>query len=123
MINSKRKYSSKLKSFAQSNRKFQTFGETKLWSQLRGRRFLDYKFRRQFPFKNFILDFYCEDLKLCIEVDGFSHEGERFEKDLLKDASLKNNSIKVLRFTEFEVVNKIDDVMQTLENFVRGYLD
>lgn len=116
-----RKYQPNLKKFTRENRKKQTYGEVKLWSYLRAGRFLGYKFRRQFPFKNYILDFYCHDLKLAIEIDGSSHEGIRFEKDINKDKTLVVNEIKVLRFTEYDVINKTDDVLQTIENFVNGY--
>ncbi|HEV8659207.1 MAG TPA: DUF559 domain-containing protein, partial [Thermoanaerobaculia bacterium] len=54
-------------------RKAPNRGEARLWSWLRNRRFGDYKFRRQHPIGNYVVDFYCRELKLVIELDGAKH--------------------------------------------------
>ncbi len=120
-MKSKRKYSSKLKHFARENRKSPTFSENKLWNELRGRRLLGFKFRRQFPYKNYILDFYSEELKLCIELDGFSHQDEKFEKDLTRDKVLRVNGINVLRFSEFDVKANLENVLSSIVNYINVF--
>ncbi|MCK5478802.1 MAG: endonuclease domain-containing protein [Methylococcales bacterium] len=58
---------------ARNLRKNQTDAEQVLWFQLRRKRFLNYKFRRQFPIEPYIVDFICLELKLIIELDGSQH--------------------------------------------------
>ena len=63
----------RLRQHAKDMRRAPTRSENRLWSSLRDRRF-GYKFRRQFPIGRYVLDFYCAELKLAIEVDGKHHE-------------------------------------------------
>ena len=77
----------------------ESWGERLMWSWLRERRFADYKFRRQHPIKPHILDFFCSEAKLNIEVDGSQHGLPRnHAADAARDAFLKSEGIKVLRF-------------------------
>lgn len=70
-----------------------------------------YQFRRQRPIDSFIVDFVCLPLKLIIEVDGFSHENEiAYKKDLKRDTKLSEMGFTTLRFSSWEVLNKIVDV-------------
>jgi very-short-patch-repair endonuclease len=86
-------------------------GEKLLWSKLR-RNNLEYKFRRQFGIKNYILDFYCIKLKLAIEVDGISHTDEKvFEKDCERQGYLESLGIKVIRFNSEDVFNNLEQVV------------
>jgi very-short-patch-repair endonuclease len=71
--------------------------EWKLWRWLRSRRFGDYKFRRQYPVGRYVLDFYCHELKLAIELDGSPHEF-RSEYDEHRTAELRGYGITVVRF-------------------------
>jgi very-short-patch-repair endonuclease len=64
----------RIRGFARQMRRAPTRAEDRLWSWLRDRRFTGYKFRRQYPILHYILDFYCPELKLAIEVDGGDHE-------------------------------------------------
>src|SRR5581483_120614 len=66
--------SSRLRSNAKRLRKRNTLAEQRIWSRLRSRRFGRFKFRRQHPIGRYILDFYCPELKLAIELDGSQHE-------------------------------------------------
>ncbi|MDP9191878.1 MAG: DUF559 domain-containing protein [Acidobacteriota bacterium] len=61
---------------ARELRRRSTRAEQKIWHWLRHRHLGDHKFRRQHPIDNYIMDFYCAELKLCIEVDGQSHDTE-----------------------------------------------
>jgi type I restriction enzyme R subunit len=72
--------------------------EDALWSVLRARRFHGLKFRRQHPFGPFVLDFYCEDLRVDIEVDGSVHaEPEQARHDRQRDQALRAHDIAVVR--------------------------
>ena len=70
-----------------------------MWAWLRDRRFAEYKFRRQHPVGPHILDFFCNEAKLNVEVDGFQHGlPENQASDAMRDAFLNSQGIKVLRF-------------------------
>ena len=74
-----------------------------------------YQFNRQFPISKYIVDFICRELKLIIEVDGYSHEF-KYEDDLQRDKHLNSLGYYVLRFTEQQVRHALDDVAETIEN-------
>ena len=77
----------------------ESWGERLMWSWLRERRFSDYKFRRQHPVGPHVLDFFCNEAKLNIEVDGSQHGLPQNKiADAERDAFLESEGIKVLRF-------------------------
>lgn len=70
----------------------------RLWSMLRGRKAGGFRFRREHPFPPYILDFYCAELRIAVEVDGGAHDSaERLEYDVRRDACLARAGVKVLR--------------------------
>ena len=72
---------------------------------------LGYKFRRERPILNYIVDFVCLDLLLVIEVDGITHDSEEAQfNDRKRDKELGSIGFHVLRFSSWEVLNQIDDV-------------
>jgi len=80
-------------------RKNDSWAERLMWKWLRDRRFSGYKFRRQHPFGPYILDFFCLEARLNIELDGFQHGSpEHRAKDSERDAWLERRGVKVLRF-------------------------
>ena len=84
---------------ARNLRKRDTWAETLVWSWLRDRRFSAYKFRRQHSFGGYILDFFCVEAFLNIELDGLQHGlPEQKKKDMERDAWLEKAGVKVLRF-------------------------
>ena len=106
--------------FARELRQPQTIAEETLWRHLRDRK-LDYKFRRQHPIDNFIIDFYCAKAKLCIEIDGDSHTNKnQDEYDQSRTEYLKELGYKVIRFTNNDVrysVNAvIDEIIEEADN-------
>lgn len=111
-------YSNHLTKYAKNLRQRQTPAEILLWSKLRGKRFLNIKFKRQQPIDKYIVDFYSIELNLIIEIDGMSHDEIKYNYDKDREYNLKNLGFNLLRFTEFEVKTRIDDVLQTIENFV-----
>ena len=88
----------------------QTPAEATLWRMLRNRQFR-YKFRRQHPINRFIIDFYCAQAKLLIEVDGPSHlEPDQQEYDKLRTEYLEELGYKVIRFSNDDVKFNIESV-------------
>ena len=90
-----------------------TDAEQYLWKYLRNRQLGNFKFRRQHPFDDYILDFVCLEARLAIEVDGGQH-AENVESDAERSAHLKRSGFRILRFWNNEVLNNIDGVMQTI---------
>ena len=92
----------------------QTSAETTIWQHLRNRN-LEFKFRRQHPIERFIIDFYCAEVKLCIEIDGDSHleEGQN-EYDTARTEFLESIGSRVIRFTNNDVRYNINAVVQEI---------
>ena len=105
---SKRKiipYNPKLTALARKRRNESTETEIYLWLKLKGKQMYGYDFHRQKPIDNYILDFFCYDLLLGIEVDGYSHEIlEVYNKDRIKEKRMNELGITILRFSDFEVL-------------------
>ena len=95
-----------------------TPAESMLWSFLRNKSFLGLKFRRQHPIKNFIVDFYCHELKMVIELDGSIHDqNDQAEYDLGRTFELEELGLKVIRFRNEEVFDSIERVLERISNF------
>lgn len=78
-----------------------------------------YDFHRQKPIDNFIVDFFCNKLQLAIEVDGYSHEIiEVWEKDTLKTKRLNELGIFVLRFSDYQVLEDVENVLRAIEDYI-----
>lgn len=111
-----------IKANARAMRKNPTETERILWEQLRNRKLDGAKFRRQQPFKGFILDFYSEQHKLCIEVDGEIHrEKEQSQYDSSRDECLKEFGIKTLRFTNEQIQANLNEVLHVIGEHIRSY--
>ena len=83
-----------------------TKAEDIMWNNLRTKKLNNYKFRRQHPVLNYIADFYCHELRLIIEIDGGYHNNiKQAEYDQKRTDILNLNGIKVIRFTNDEVIN------------------
>ena len=98
-------------------RRNMTLPEVLLWQALRNNSLCDARFRRQYPFGPYILDFYCTTSKLAVEVDGAAHDDfERAVKDRVRDRSLADAGIKVLRFNARDVLDEHSrpDVLDTI---------
>jgi very-short-patch-repair endonuclease len=98
--------------FARRLRKNQTDAEKLLWKILRNRQLLGLKFRRQRPVGPYILDFYCHDCKLCVELDGGQHyTGEAQQEDEDRAAFLATRGVRTLRFSNLDVLQNIEGVL------------
>jgi very-short-patch-repair endonuclease len=93
--------------------------EMKLWKYLKTKPH-DFKFRRQHPLGIYILDFYCHKLRISIEIDGDYHlTKEQREKDVSRTAYLMELGIKEYRFTNQEVLENFDDLIEKLQIILR----
>lgn len=102
-------------------RRNQPSPETVMWNIVRSRQIRGYKFKRQFSVGPFILDFFCPELKLAIEIDGDSHyEPEAKTKDRRRQDYLEKFGIKLLRFTNLEVSKNLEGILETIESFING---
>lgn len=115
-------YNPKLIELAKKLRQDMTFSEVKLWNELKNGQMLGYDFDRQRPIGNYIVDFYCKDLQLALEVDGITHEGEKVMlKDEIRQNELEIAGVNFLRFDALLVVNKIESVVKEIERWVLNY--
>jgi len=111
-------YKPYLKHFARELRKNSTLGEVLLWQQIRRRR-LGVQFHRQVPIHEYIVDFYCHELKLAIEVDGSSHDDpDQIANDSIRDYQLKQLGVAVIRIDDKDVKKNMDSVIRFLQHRV-----
>jgi len=93
----------------------QTMHEYILWQRLRGRQFEGLKFFRQYGVGPFILDFYCPELRLAIELDGSGHLKEEVIKyDKKRTAYLQKEEIQVIRYYNTEVIEDVNAVLESI---------
>ena len=95
----------------------ETDAENLLWSLLRNRQLGIYKFRRQHPLGSYILDFYCHEARLAIELDGRQHSEESQKpRDKERTKNLEAEGIRVIRFWNHEVLSETDSVLESIFN-------
>jgi very-short-patch-repair endonuclease len=99
-------------------RKRMTNCEILLWEKLRGKQILGLRFRSQHPIDIFIADFYCHEARLVVEIDGEIHEGQ-IEYDDGREVEIEKYGIKVIRFTNDEVINNRDNVVNKIKTIVK----
>lgn len=111
-------YNKDLKQYARNLRNNSTLPEIIMWSKiLRRRQLRGYSFLRQRPIGYYIVDFFCKDLKLIIEVDGEIHRFQK-KKDKKREAELKELGYSIIRFGNEDLLNDLVHVERTLEDFV-----
>ena len=108
-----------LKPLGRQMRKEPTPAEKKLWERVRKKRILGHKFRRQHAIDRFIVDFCCADARLIVEVDGPIHDYTQ-EEDAIRQEFLESLGFQVVRFTNDEVLNEIDRVVEAIETAVQN---
>jgi very-short-patch-repair endonuclease len=94
-----------------------TFPEQLLWSVLRGKQLGGLRFRRQHPIEPYVVDFYCASARLAIELDGESHGG-REQYDQQRTRCLEDQGIRVLRFSNDDVLANLDGVLELIARAV-----
>ena len=106
-------YNKNLKFRSRDLRNKSTVSEVILWNNLK-RKQLGFQFLRQKPINNYIVDFYCKELKLAIELDGSSHDNKR-EDDSFRQGQLESFGITFLRFSNNRVLNNIEGVLAEIK--------
>jgi very-short-patch-repair endonuclease len=106
-------YNPELKEKARRLRNESTFSEILLWLKIKGKTF-GYEFHRQVPLDEFIVDFYCHELGLAIEIDGSSHDN-KIDYDLKRQRRLESLGVRFLRYKDIDIKRNMNDVLRTLE--------
>jgi len=106
-------YNPKLKEQARYLRKNGTLSEVLIWQKIKGKA-LGYEFHRQVPIDNFIVDFYCHELMLAIEIDGSIHD-HKFEYDLLRKKTIESFGVRILNINDLDVKRDINNVIRSIE--------
>ena len=102
----------------------QTGVEKVLWKKLEKNKFENLRFRRQHPIGKFIVDFYCHELLLVIELDGDVHnKPEVAERDAGRQIELEKLGLKVLRFTNLEIIHNMPEILRQIKEVKAGVLD
>ena len=114
-------YRKDLKARARDLRKNSTLSEILLWQELKNRQLLGYQFHRQVPMLNYIVDFYCHELQLAIEVDGDSHDFEESVRyDTIRQGKLEQFNVHVLRFDDLDVKNDMAWVIGEIGRWIEN---
>ena len=109
------------KSFRQQLRRESTPTEKILWNRIRNKQINGLKFRQQHGFGNYIMDFYCPAIRLCIEIDGEVHETtEAKEYDKERTVFLNHYGIKVIRFRNEEILNDLEEVINKIKDTIKN---
>ena len=92
-----------------------TIAEQRLWTQVRNRALLGYKFRRQHGVGPYIVDFYCAAKNLVIEIDGDAHSGEKaYQHDIKRTVYLENLGLQVVRYSNADVITNMTTVLEDI---------
>ena len=111
------RYNPKLKQLASNLRKNGTLAEVLLWKELKGGKIQGYDFHRQKPIGNYIVDFFCPELRLAIEIDGCTH-GYKEVEDENRQKELEKLGIIFLRFTDSNVKKACWAVVEEIKNWI-----
>ena len=114
-------YNPKLKEYARELRKNSTLSEVLLWKNIKNKA-LGVQFHRQVPMLEYIVDFYCHELMLAIEIDGDSHL-YKYEYDIKRQGELEKEGVVFLRFTDLDIKQNMFSVGITLEQVVQELID
>jgi very-short-patch-repair endonuclease len=115
-------YNPQLKDLARKLRQNMTFSEVKLWNEPKNGRMMNYDLDRQRPIGNYIVDFYCKDLKLVIEVDGITHEDEKvIANDVVRQYELETFGVSFFRFDALLIVNNIEAAVREIKYWIEAY--
>jgi len=113
-------YRASLKSNARTLRGNMTDAEEMLWSKLRRKQIHDVQFYRQKPIGSYIVDFHAPAARLVVEIDGSQHlEVNAAKLDAARDTYLANQSLRVLRFDNLQVLKELEAVLNVIEAVVR----
>ncbi|NBB20053.1 DUF559 domain-containing protein [Runella sp. CRIBMP] len=115
-------YNPKLKEIARQLRNNSTLSEVLLWLELKGKKMRGYDFHRQKPIDNYIVDFFCHELMLVIEIDGISHTWEEVAvNDEIRQRKIESFGIQFLRFDDKEIKQNMSFVLNTIHDWIVQY--
>ena len=106
-------YNPKLKELARELRKNSTLSEVLLWNEIKKKAF-GHEFHRQVPIDEFIVDFFCHELLMAVEIDGSTHDYNH-DYDLYRQLRLEKYGVKIVRYTDLEIKRSMNDVLISLE--------
>jgi very-short-patch-repair endonuclease len=110
-------YDPNLKELAKQLRKNSTLSEVLLWQQLKGKQMKGYDFHRQKPIQHYIVDFFCHELMLAIEIDGITHN-EKIAYDMQRQKQIELLGIQFLRFTDEDIKGNLAGVLETIQMWI-----
>ena len=109
-------YNGNLKQLSRELRENMTDAEKRLWAKIRMKQLKRYQFYRQKPIGDYIVDFFCPRAKLVIEIDGSQHfSDDMLEYDRIRDEYMRSLGLRVLRFTNTDVLTHIEGVAEKIE--------
>ena len=115
-------YNPKLKELAKKLRQTMTFSEVKVWNEIKNGQLMGYDFDRQRAIGNYIVDFYCKDLLLALEIDGITHLDERvMYKDKRRQQELEEMGVCFIRFNALLCINKVEAVVREIGGWIVEY--
>ncbi|MFH1405260.1 MAG: endonuclease domain-containing protein [Patescibacteria group bacterium] len=92
--------------------------EKRLWYRLRNKQLCGKKFRRQYSIDSYVVDFYCPEVRLAIEIDGDSHFSQKaVEYDKRRQEKIESRNIKVMRFTNIDIKKNLGEVLAQIKDF------
>lgn len=109
-------YEPHLKLLARELRKNSTLSEVLLWNKIKYKVF-GVEFHRQVPLRRYIVDFYCHELMLAIEIDGSSHIGKEVD-DIIRQKELETDGVRFLRFDDLEVKKDMNGTLRKIEVWI-----
>jgi len=115
-------YNPELKALAKKLRKEMTICEALLWKELKQKQLMGFDFDRQRPIDKYIVDFYCKDLMLAIEVDGATHYTEQgVERDAIRQSKLESLGVSFLRFDDDDIKTNINGVLDIIREWINSH--
>lgn len=113
-------YKPQLKEMARELRKHSTLSEVLLWQQLKRKQIKGCDFHRQKPIDEYIVDFFCPQLNLIIEIDGETHS-DKLDQDKQRQTRLESLGFHLLRFLDSDVKQNMEGVLQIIEKWIGQY--
>ncbi|MES2734285.1 MAG: endonuclease domain-containing protein [Bacteroidota bacterium] len=111
-----------LKKLARELRKNSTLSEVLLWNELKGKKMLNCEFHRQVPIDNYIVDFYCREWFLAIEIDGESHQ-YKVEEDKIRQERLETLGIHFLHFSDKDPKQNMTYVLKVIQDWIEESIE
>ena len=110
-------YNENLKTLSRQLHGRLTDAEKLIWSKIRRKQINGYQFFRQKPIGNYVVDFYCKEALLVIEIDGGQHyEAENIKADKIREAFLTSLGLRIIRFKNLDVLRNVDSVLAQIYN-------